>query len=376
MEYRNMEGAGARPSLLGYGCMRFPVDPETGAIDEEQATALIRRAMEAGITYYDTAWTYHNHESEPFLGRALSRYPRDSYYLATKLPCWLINSREQAAEIFARQLERLQTDHFDFYLLHSMTQKTWRRMLELDVLSLVEEYCCQGKIRRLGFSFHDKYPVFEEILTYRDWDFCQIQLNYMDVNHQAGLRGLELARSRGIPVVVMEPVKGGSLAQLPPEVTVPLKALDPEASSASWALRWVASQPGVAVVLSGMSSPEQLEDNLNTFSDFRPLDEAEQQAVEQTAGLLRSRLKNGCTNCRYCLPCPKGVDIPLNFRVWNNMAMYENRTLTRQAWNGLEDEEKAVRCVGCGRCEALCPQHIPIREHLARLTGEVAQFIK
>lgn len=207
-----MERTGANPSLLGYGCMRFPLDPETKHIDEARAAALIRRAMEGGITYYDTAWPYHDGESEPFLGRTLSQYPRDSYYLATKLPCWEINSRQQAAELFERQLERLQTGYVDFYLLHSLSRKTWQRMLELDVLSLLEEYRRQGKICRLGFSFHDSYEAFEEILNYREWDFCQIQLNYMDVNHQAGMRGLELARSRGVPVVVMEPVKGGSLA--------------------------------------------------------------------------------------------------------------------------------------------------------------------
>ena len=371
-----MERTGANPSLLGYGCMRFPLDPETKHIDEARAAALIRRAMEGGIIYYDTAWPYHDGESEPFLGRTLSQYPRDSYYLATKLPCWEIDSRQQAAELFERQLERLQTGYVDFYLLHSLSRKTWQRMLELDVLSLLEEYRRQGKICRLGFSFHDSYEAFEEILNYREWDFCQIQLNYMDVNHQAGLRGLELARSRGVPVVVMEPVKGGSLAQLPQEVTEPLKGLDPAASDASWALRWVASQPGVAVVLSGMSTPEQLEENLDTFSRFCPLNEGEKQAVEKTADRLRSRLKNGCTGCRYCLPCPKGVDIPKNFQIWNNMAMYGNRTLTGRAWRDLEPGARGDQCVGCGRCETLCPQHIPIREHLSRLAGEVEAFLE
>ena len=370
MEFRAM-GA----SLLGYGGMRFPVNRETRTIDEEKASALIHRAMEAGITYYDTAWPYHDGESEGFFGRVLSQYPRASYQLATKLPCWEIDSREKAAEVIATQLERLQTDYVDFYLLHSLTKKTWARMVELDILSLLEEYQRQGKLRRIGFSFHDDYSVFEEILNYRAWDFCQIQLNYMDIDHQAGVKGLELARSKGIPVVIMEPVKGGSLAQLPEEVTQQFRTLNPEASIASWAMRWVGSQPGVAVILSGMTTAEQLEDNLNTFAHFRPLNEQEAQAVEETAQRLRQRLKNGCTGCRYCVPCPVGVDIPKSFQIWNNMAMYGNARLTKRAWRMLDEDERPDRCVGCGRCEELCPQHISIRENLAQITGEVTEFV-
>lgn len=370
-----MTGTESSPSLLGYGCMRFPLDPETHKLDPVQAQALIDRAMAAGVTYYDTAWPYHEGDSEPFLGHALSRYSRESFCLATKLPCWAVDSRERAAEIFQTQLERLQTEYVDFYLLHSLSRKTWNHMVELGILELLEEFRRQGKLRYLGFSFHDGYEVFEEILQYRAWDFCQIQLNYMDTDHQAGLRGLELANRKGVPVVVMEPVKGGSLAQLPDVVTAPLRALDPNASTASWAMRWVASQPGVKVVLSGMTTQDQLADNLETFSPFCPLKEEERLAVEETARLLRRQLKNGCTGCRYCMPCPVGVDIPKSFQIWNSMAMYENGPLTRQAWKMMEPEARPDRCVACGRCEELCPQHIPIREHLARMTGEMEAFL-
>lgn len=374
MEYREMTGVGTTPSVLGYGCMRFPLNGEK-RIDRVRAEGLIRQAMEGGVTYYDTAWPYHEGESEPFVGEVLAQYPRDSYYLATKLPCWAVDSREKAEEIILRQLERLRTDHVDFYLLHSLSRKTWDKMVELEIPQLLEEYRRRGVLRRLGFSFHDGYAVFEEILNYRRWDFCQIQLNYMDTRHQAGLRGLELARSMGVPVVVMEPVKGGSLAELPDEVTAPLRALNPEASPASWAIRWAASQPGVKVVLSGMSSQEQVSDNLNTFTPFRPLNERELASVEETAALLRLRLNNGCTGCRYCMPCPAGVDIPGSFHLWNNLSVYRNQRLTRRAWKAQEESARPVNCVGCGRCEELCPQHIPIREQLARITGEVERFL-
>ena len=373
MDHRTMN-RGENPSVLGYGCMRFPLDRETHKIDRELSTELLRKAMAAGVTYYDTAWPYHNGESESFIGEVLSQYPRDSYYLATKLPCWATDSREKGAEIIEEQLKRLKTDYIDFYLIHALDKKRWEKMLELGIPSLLEEYQQQGKLRNLGFSFHDDYEVFEEILTYRKWDFCQIQLNYMDTEHQAGLKGLELARSMGIPVVVMEPVKGGSLAQPPEEVLEPLQALNPQLTPAAWAMRWVASQPGVHVVLSGMTTMEQLEDNLSTFSPFVRLDEKEEQAVKETAKRLRQRVKNGCTACGYCMPCPAGVDIPKNFHIWNLMSMYQNQRDIRQRWKETEEKAKASQCIKCGACEKLCPQHIPIREHLSFVAEEVEAF--
>ena len=207
-------------------------------------------------------------------------------------------------------------------------------------------------------------------------EFCQIQLNYMDTEHQAGLRGYALAEALGIPVVVMEPVKGGSLAQLPDDACAPLLRLDPEATPASWALRWAASLPHVQVVLSGMGSMEQLEDNLHTFQDFRPLDRREREAVTETAERLRRRLKNGCTGCGYCMPCPAGVDIPGSFQIWNGMSMYQNREITRRQWEWLDQEERPDLCHRCGQCERRCPQHLRIRAQLAQVTGDVARFLR
>lgn len=376
MDYRmEKPGMTLRPSLLGYGCMRFPLNKDH-TVDEEKARQLIGRAMEAGVTYYDTAWFYHDGESEPMLGRILSQYPRDSYCLATKMPCSIIDSLEQAKDIFAKQFERLQTDHFDFYLLHSLSGRTWKKMQELGVVDFLEQCHREGKFRWFGFSFHDEYEAFEEILRARDWDFCQIQLNYMDQNIQAGLRGHDLALELGVPLIIMEPVKGGLLAQPPEEVLEPLQALNPAATPSSWAMRWVGSLPGVKVVLSGMGSMEQLEDNLNTFSNFRPLSDQEQAAVQETARRLAQRVKNGCTGCRYCMPCPAGVDIPKSFRIWNSMEMYQNKAVTRRNWKGLEVEARPDQCYRCGRCERLCPQHLPIRAQLAQAQTEISAFVE
>ena len=244
------------------------------------------------------------------------------------------------------------------------------------MVELLEEAQRRGRIRWFGFSFHDSFSAFEEILRARSWDLCQIQLNYMDTEHQAGLRGYALAEALGIPVVVMEPVKGGSLAQLPDDACAPLLRLDPEATPASWALRWAASLPHVQVVLSGMGSMEQLEDNLHTFQDFRPLDRREREAVTETAERLRRRLKNGCTGCGYCMPCPAGVDIPGSFQIWNGMSMYQNREITRRQWEGLDQEERPDLCHRCGQCERRCPQHLRIRAQLAQVTGDVARFLR
>ena len=372
MQYTTLEKLGARPSRLGFGCMRFPTTPE-GAIDEPRAAAMLDRAYQAGVNYFDTAYFYHNHQSEAFLGRALKRYPRESFYLATKLPMAVIDSLEKAKEIFEGQFVSLQTEYFDFYLLHAMNGARYDQTVELGILDYLLEQQKAGRIRHLGFSFHDNYEAFERILTSRDWDFCQIQFNYMDVNVQAGMKGYELATRMGVPLIVMEPVKGGSLATLSDEVTAPLRAARPDKSVASWAMRWVGSLENCRVILSGMSDEAQVEDNLATFDAFEPLSEREQEIVREVREAIRSRTFVGCTGCRYCMPCPFGVDIPRNFRMMNEHAMYTNDRQRMATWKDMEADERADNCRRCGKCEQACPQALPIREKLAEIAAVMAK---
>lgn len=376
MEYRMMENINEKVSLLGFGCMRFPTNAD-GSINEAEAFDMIDKAYQAGVNYYDTAYPYHNGDSENMTGRALARYPRDSYYLATKLPIWAVKTIDDVERIFKEQLERLNMEYVDFYLMHALNKERWELIKELKILDYCEKLRTEGKIRFLGFSFHDDYEVFEEIITSYKWDFCQIQLNYMDRDTQATLKGVELAKSLNIPMVIMEPVKGGSLANLPEDITNMFKAVRPDASTASWALRYVGSIDNIKVILSGMSDMAQVDDNLKTFSTFEPLDEMESDVVEKVAATLHSRVQNGCTGCSYCMPCPAGVNIPGCFSAWNTYHVYENKQDAIRRWTKeIEDAQKAKNCIKCGKCEQVCPQKISIRDDLARLQTEFDELVK
>lgn len=375
MERRKWEKLGIETSLLGFGCMRFPTMPD-GKIDEARAEKMLDQAIASGVNYIDTAYPYHNGESEPFVGKVLSRYDRNSFYLASKLPLWAVNTLEDAKRIFEDQLKRLRTDHIDFYLLHAVNQEKWNAMKELGVVDYCEQLQKEGKIRYYGFSFHDSYEVFEEVIRYRDWDFCQIQYNYMDTQEQAGDKGYALAESLGIPLVIMEPVKGGSLANFSEDINERFHKMDSDGSIASWALRWVGSHKNVKVVLSGMSTEEQVEDNLKTFAHFRPLSGKEESVIAGIVEELTARVQNGCTGCRYCMPCPAGVNIPGNFAVWNKYHMYGTYEHVKNAWeNGLKEEEKAKNCIKCGKCEALCPQKLSIRSDLERVQEDLDRAV-
>ncbi len=371
MEKRKLEKLGIETSLLGYGCMRFPTTAE-GRIDWTESEKLLDKAYELGVNYYDTAYPYHDGESEVFVGSVMKKYDRSSFYFATKLPLWQVETIEDVDRIFNDQLSKLQTEYIDFYLLHAVGKKRWDKMVGLGVVKRLEELKEEGRIRYLGFSFHDDYEVFEEVLRYRDWDFCQIQLNYMDTQIQAGMKGYALTEELGVPLVIMEPVKGGSLAAFAEDITSKFRALDPEASTASFALRWTGSLPNVKVVLSGMSNMAQVEDNLKTFGNFKPMDEKELAIIDEIVALINSRMQNGCTGCSYCMPCPAGVDIPGNFKAWNTYHMYQNYNMVKGSWErGLGEEKQAKNCIKCGKCEKACPQKLQIRADLEKVQADL-----
>lgn len=371
MEYRDFGNTGFRPSALGFGCMRLPLlEGEENLIDEAEATRMIRYAIDQGVNYIDTAWPYHQGQSEPVVGRILKDGYRERVALATKMPSWLIEKEADFDSFFNSQLERLQTDHIDFYLLHTLNQEYWDKYLKFKVFNWAEQQLADGRIRNLGFSFHDDFEVFERILTgYDHWDFCQIQYNYMDVDFQAGQRGLKMAADRGLGVVIMEPLKGGQLAKETPPASV--KAVFDRAEvdwkPAEWALQWLWNQPEVGLVLSGMSAMRQVEENLISASrsgvgSFGP---AQTRLMEEARAAWKGVAPVACTHCEYCLPCPNEVLIPQIFEIYNNSVMYDLQARGKRRYEReIAAENRADQCVECGTCESLCPQHLEIIQYL------------
>lgn len=357
---RKFDKINAAPSILGFGAMRLPklyADKED--IDYEKAEKMIDYAYAHGVNYFDTAYPYHAQMSEAFVGHALKKYPRDSFYLADKLPGWLVEKREDVDRIFEQQLERCQVEYFDFYLCHALNKEAFKNYEKLDIYDMLAQRKADGQIRHLGFSFHDTPEALEYIIDKYSWDFVQIQLNYLDWERQDAKRQYEICQSRGIPCVIMEPVRGGTLAALSEESAAVLKAADPSASIASWAIRFAASLPGVMTVLSGMTTMEQVVDNVKTMGDFKPLSEEEAAVLDKAKKIFLENTLIPCTGCRYCMDCPAGVDIPEMFKVYNNYLLGKNANGFIQAYEKMEDSN-AEFCVSCGNCMKHCPQSIKI----------------
>jgi len=373
MKYRTLGPKGPEVSVLGYGCMRMPViDGVQNRIDYPLATTLLRDAIDAGLNYIDTAFPYHGTgfaepgESERFVGAALADGYRERVLLATKMPSWLIETREDMERHLDAQLERLQTDHVDCYLLHALKGEWWDKLEAAGVLGFLDDAIADGRIRYAGFSFHDELPVFKRIVDAYPWTFTQIQYNLLDVDYQAGREGLAYAAERGLGVIVMEPLKGGRLAGRVPEDVQAVwdRAAEPH-TPAQWALRWVWDQPEVSLLLSGMTTPEQVADNLATADAAEPgsLTDAERALVAEVRDVYRSRIKADCTACKYCMPCPAGVDIPGVFARLNNASLYDDFDGAKEAYLA-KVTEKASACTQCGSCIPKCPQGIEIPDVL------------
>ena len=370
MQYRGFGRLEFKPSALGFGAMRLPVlkgadgKPDFKQIDYPAATAMLHRAIDGGVNYVDTAWMYHEDTSEAWLGEALKGGYREKVKLATKMPVWEVKKPDDFERILDIQLERLQEDRIDFYLLHSLDAAHWKCVVEQGQLASAEKALADGRIAHFGFSFHGTYEVFEEILAATDlWEFCQIQYNYMDEDNQAGRRGLELAAARGLGVIVMEPVRGGALTRnLPSQVEAAWAGAPVQRTPAEWALQWVWSQPEVSFLLSGMSEMRHVEENLVYAERSRPglLSAGELALVARVRDLYRELSPIPCTACRYCMPCPQGVNIPDILELYNDAHMFGDPTRQRFFYTWLDEGERAESCTACGECEAKCPQGIAV----------------
>ena len=378
MKYRKFGNLDWDVSVLGFGAMRLPViENDPSRIDEPAAIEMLHQAIDHGVNYIDTAYTYHAEQSELLVGRALRNGHREKVKLATKLPSWLVESPDDFDRFLDEQLDKLQTDHIDFYLLHALNSTYWSRLQNWDILNWAEGAIADGRIRHLGFSFHDEFDVFKEIVdAYDRWTFCQIQYNFMDIDYQAGIKGLHYASGKGLAVVIMEPLRGGQLTtKVPPSVAELWQSAAVQRTPADWALQWIWSHPEVAVLLSGMSTMQHVLENLESAgrSGAGLLSGEELNLIDKIREEYRRLVPVPCTNCKYCLPCPNSVEIAEIFEHYNNANIYDNPRAPRFHYSNLSTDQQADNCVECFECEEKCPQGIPIVEYLKKAHALLGQ---
>ncbi|MEX1376870.1 MAG: aldo/keto reductase [Eubacteriales bacterium] len=371
MQYRKFGKTAENLSILGFGAMRLPtIGDDNSQIDYDKAIKMVRYSIDNGVNYLDTAYPYHGGKSEAFCAAAMKDGYREKVNIATKCPTWAIEKHEDFYSKLEEQMGNLEVDQIDFYLIHALGHDLWAKATKSNYKAFLDDAKKQGKIRYAGFSFHDDLDLFKEIVDDYDWDFCQIQLNYMDEEFQAGIEGMEYAHKKGLGVIIMEPLRGGLLAreELPEEVKNLFNSYDSKRTPAEWALKYLWDKKEVGLLLSGMSTLEQVKQNINTASDATVgcLSAQEHEIINKVRDFYISRTAINCTDCKYCMPCPAGVNIPGNFRAYNHEAMYDDHQRAHELIHMWMDEgERASNCVQCGQCEEKCPQNIEIMKNLA-----------
>ncbi|MDO4870292.1 MAG: aldo/keto reductase [Bacillota bacterium] len=368
-------------TLLGMGIMRLPSDDDL-QVDEQQGIDLIRYAIDKGINYIDTAYTYHDGMSETIVGKALKDGYRQKVILADKMPIWMAKTEEDLEKLFQTQLERLDLEDgcIDMYLIHNIIPYNWKKTKKLNMIDFLERKKAEGSIKHVGFSFHGSLELFKEVIDAYEWDFCQIQLNYLDKDEQAGLEGLEYARQKGVDVIIMEPLKGGRITyKIPPKVQAiwdQAKAsgvMEETRTPAKTAFKWVAAQPGVSLILSGMGSKEQIDENIAIFSDpqLTALSAEEQSAIDAAASEYNQLIRFQCTGCGYCKPCEQRIDIPDIIDYVNNWHAFDKNPGTRMEYlTWIDEGHHASQCIQCGKCEEKCPQGLPIMDIMKNAVSE------
>jgi hypothetical protein len=368
MKYRKLGKTNEKVSILGFGCMRFP--QKDGKIDEDKSLEMIRYAIDNGVNYIDTAYPYHNGESEIVVGKALKGGYREKVNLATKLPSWLINTREDMDKYINEQLEKLQTNIIDFYLIHNLNKKDYKRLRDNGLFDFIEKIKENKLVKHVGFSFHDTLDVFKEIVDDYDWDFTQIQYNYIDEDYQAGREGLLYAANKELGIIIMEPLRGGALVNnLSQGINEIIENSPVKKTAVEWAFKFLYDKEEISLVLSGMSTLEQVVDNLkiaDTQGKLNSMTIDEQETINKLRDEFKSKIKVNCTGCKYCIPCPAKVNIPICFELLNSSSMFDSVETTKKDYENflVKGNKDASKCVECGACEEKCPQHINIIEKL------------